>query len=147
MPKASSLGSNDSNEKIYLNDRKISKNSRGKQSRTKVSKINTAQNSKMVSFRQLTLKMLNLTNMIHSAQMASLFYLRNQYSGSVSPGSPLKDQQDAEAEDIEAREPVVEKRQKLTASGKSNYKRRTQTCANSKSPSTLPQVQPNTNVN
>ena len=147
MPKASSLGSNDSNEKMYLNDRNISKNSRGKQSRNKVSKINTAQNSKMVSFRQLTLKMLNLTNMIHSAQMASLFYLRNQYSGSVSPGSPLKDQQDAEADDIEAREPVVEKRQKLTASSKSNYKRRTQTCANSKSPPTLPQVQPNTNIN
>ena len=132
VPKASSLGSNDSNEKLYLNDRKISKSSRGKQSRNKVSKINTAQNSKMISFRQLTLKMLNLTNMIHSAQMASLFYLRNQYSGSVSSGSPLKDQQSAEAEDIEAEEPVVEKRQKLTATGKSNSKRRSQTPANSK---------------
>jgi hypothetical protein len=67
---------------------KNSKNSKANKKEINAQKLNTAQNLSMLSFRTMTLRMLNLTNMIHMAQVGHLSMLRKSYSPSMPYYSP-----------------------------------------------------------
>lgn len=95
----------------------MSKNSKAIQKESKNQKSGTAQNSKTLSFRAMTMKMLQLSNMIQVAQMSHLSMLRKQFPpafGGYPQGMNYIPQGDGHnSSDEDSEEPAINKRQKL----------------------------------